>query len=296
MSRQQYGLSEAGIITEDVRKFLIQFKENVQRGYAKELYDSYVQFQRITDKTYQVSTWPIADDVMRTLQLSSRDESNKIFLYLYRELYFRHAFNRCDISFNYMHDSFQNYINLFNTLLDCYDNDKKFPQVPNVWLWECIQSFVSQFQYYHHWKCDPNNDYENLNLLLEYKGTNKQQSIQEKWSVNVVLRYLHYFVKEAKMPIFGNEPPDIALDDQKTNPQRKSKTLSIMMPMLGLFSLIGLSRIHTMLGDYRTAIDVMDPVDLKAKVSLTHYSYYLFYIYPCTHLYFMKIHSLPLQS
>ena len=147
MSRQQYGLESSGVITEEVRKFLIQFRENVGRGYAKALYSSYQQFNQITDKTYQVSTWPSSQDVVRELQLSPQEDTDKIFVYLYRELYNRHAFNRCDISHETMHESFQNYVNLFNLLLTYYDEDKKFAEIPNVWLWECIESFVGQFQY-----------------------------------------------------------------------------------------------------------------------------------------------------
>lgn len=282
MSRQQYGLESSGVITEEVRKFLIQFRENVERGYAKALYSSYQQFNQITKNTYSVSTWPSSLDVVRELQLSLQEETDKIFLYLYRELYYRHAFDRCDIDVEMMHGSFQNYINLFNLLLDYYDGGRKFAEIPNVWLWECIESFVAQFQYYHHWKSNKNKEgkYENMeNLLIDYKDKAKQKSIQQKWNVQVVLRYLHYLVSAAKIPIRYNEPPDIQANDgeemKSSGPgvqqRSKAKAPSIMMQMLGFFSLIGLSRIHTVLGDYRTAIDVMDPVDLKAKVWYSHH-------------------------
>ena len=276
MSRQQYGLESSGVITEEVRKFLILFRQNVARGSAKALYSSYQQFNQITEKTYQVSTWPSSTAVVQELQLlSQQEDTDKIFVYLYRELYYRHAFNRCDISVETMHESFQNYVNLFNLLLEYYDEDRKFAEIPNVWLWECIQSFVSQFQYYHHWKSDNSKKYENLRTLYQIFGEldkSKQKLIQQKWNVQVVLRYLHYLVSAAKIPIRYNEPPDVEPGDDEEkgggpgSANSRSKAPSIMMQMLGTFSLIGLSRIHCMLGDYRTAIDVMDCVDLKAKV------------------------------
>eukprot|EP00484_Ammonia_sp_Unknown_P000484 CAMPEP_0197022516 /NCGR_PEP_ID=MMETSP1384-20130603/3368_1 /TAXON_ID=29189 /ORGANISM="Ammonia sp." /LENGTH=571 /DNA_ID=CAMNT_0042450573 /DNA_START=36 /DNA_END=1748 /DNA_ORIENTATION=+ len=307
MSRQQYGMSSSGVITDETRQFLVQFRENVERGNARLLYSSYTAFQQITEKTYQVSTWPLDIDVIRALKLNHREESTKIFLYLYRELYYRHAFTRCDISVETMHDSFQNYINLFNTLLDYYDEGKQFAEIPNVWLWGFIDSFVSQFQYYHHFVSDPKDGYKNMaELLAQYKNNTKQKSIQQKWNVQVVMRYLHYFVHAAQIPIKYNEPPEVNLQaqsdlnkidrdnmndqEQQQQAQRsRTKTPSIMMQMLGFFSLIGLCRIHTILGDYRTAVDVMDPVDLKAKSAITKLAscgisahYYLSFAYIMT--------------
>lgn len=45
--------------------------------------------------------------------------------------------------------------------------------------------------------------------------------------------------------------------------------MNMMMQMLGFFSLVGLCRVHTMLGDYRTAIDIMKQIDLKNKSAVT---------------------------
>merc|ERR1719445_1793608 len=104
----------------------------------------------------------------------------------------------------------------------------------------------------------------------------------KKWNVADVLRYLHYFVHAAKIKIRYNEPPDDSTES-------KAKTPTIMMQMLGFFSLIGLCRIHNILGDYRTAIDVMNPVDLKAKSAITKLAlcgisahYYLSFAYCMT--------------
>eukprot|EP01083_Nonionella_stella_P032865 89955_1 len=279
--RQQYGLSNTGVITEEVRKFLLQFRDNVARGSAKLLYSSYTSFKSITEKTYQVSTWPSDRDVVTDLKLDSTQESTKIFLYLYRELFYRHAFNRCDITCENMHDSFTNYMRLFNALLNHYDKNKKFCEIPNVWLWDMIDSFVSQFQYYHHWRADPKDQHKNMQTLIAtFANTSQQKSFKQKWNVQIVLRYLHYFVHAARIPIRYNEP------NQQPQQGVPVKTPSIMMQMLGFFSLIGLSRIHTLLGDYRTAIDVMDPVDLKTKSAITKFAsccisahYYLSFSY-----------------
>eukprot|EP01083_Nonionella_stella_P288805 982731_1 len=297
MSRQQYGLSYSGTITEEVRKFLVQFRENVSRGNAKLLYSSYTAFKSITEKTYQVSTWPLDLDVIKDLKLDISEEKTKIFLYLYRELFYRHAFDRCDITFEFMHDSFTNYMRLFNVLLKFYDKNKRFCEIPNVWLWDMINSFVSQFQYYHHWRSNNKDQYKNMNeLLIKYKNNPQQKSIQEKWNVQNVLRYLHYFVHAAKIPIKYNEPQPSVHDDN--DGKKLIKPTSIMMQMLGFFSLIGLCRIHVILGDYRTAIDVMDAVDLKAKSAITKFAsccisahYYLSFAY-CMTRRFPDAHSM----
>ena len=260
MSRQMYDTEGSGTITSDVRDFLRQFQANVKKGSGRALYTSYTAFREITEEFYKLSSWPSDRDVIRNLKLnmSSLDEPTKIFLYLYRELYYRHQFDRCDIKIETLHNSFQNYINLFNKLLNYFDKGLKFPDIPLAWLWASIESFISQFQYYHHWLSDPKEDYANMkSLVTPNKGRISQKKIQEKWSVKFVLRYLHYFVLAARIPIRYNEPP--------TN-DPKAPRPNMMMQMLGFFSLVGLCRVHTMLGDYRTAVDIMNQIDLKAKV------------------------------
>ena len=46
--------------------------------------------------------------------------------------------------------------------------------------------------------------------------------------------------------------------------------------MLGYFSLVGLLRLHSLLGDYYQALKVLDNIDFNKKVSCNCYYYYCF--------------------
>lgn len=274
-------------MTDEVRNFLNEFRDNIHNGEAQLIWKSYNQFEDITEQSFKVSPWPHESSVMQELQLTISSKGDEIFLLLYRELYYRHIFDRCEITFETMTESFQNYVNLFNMLLEYESNNdnnnnnvKNLPEIPNSWLWDMINSFVSQFQYFQNWKTAP----KNLEYLLTFKNTPKQQSIQEKWSIQAVLRYSHALVDCAKIPLKYNAPI--------TEEEYENDTTSTTMKMLGFFSLIALLRVHTITGDYHTAIQVLDPLDLRRKSAITRIrschitaQYYLAFCYMMTRRY-----------
>ncbi|ETO26864.1 eukaryotic translation initiation factor 3 subunit 6 interacting protein [Reticulomyxa filosa] len=239
------------VITEDVRKYLTTLRENLFGGDVKAIYNSYQEFEDITEKTFKVSQWPVDGAVIKALTVDRK-----------------HCFERCEITrdntVNTFGSSWQNYINLFNYFIACGDNSEKdssennkLPDIPNTWLWDIINSFISQFQYFHNWRFKP----ENVKFLQKIlTNTKEKQRFQSMWNVQQVLRYLHVLVGVARISLRHNAP--ISEEDSLI-------PVSNTLRMVGFFSLIGLLRVNTMIGDYRTGLETLDPLDLRRKSALT---------------------------
>lgn len=166
-----FGFGGDDYITDDVKLFLGKFRVNVGTRRFDLISQSYREFGNITKSVFSISAWPSVNSVMRALRLDRKE--NDMFFLLYSELYYRHIFDRCETELKNMWHAFQNYINLFNFLLKLPPH--QFPQIPDLWLWEMVNSFISQFQYYQHWK----NDAENSDYLLVFQGSEDQEKIQE---------------------------------------------------------------------------------------------------------------------
>lgn len=85
--------------------------------------------------------WPDENVVERII-----GPGNKLFIILYKELYYRQLYARNTRGPLLVHryESFMNYQELFSELLSSKD---PIPlSLPNVWLWDIIDEFVYQFQ------------------------------------------------------------------------------------------------------------------------------------------------------
>merc|ERR1719323_209844 len=94
-------------------------------------------------------------------------------------------------------NSFQSFIDLFNYFISIIDGDDgKGPlEIPKIWIWDIINSFIGQFQLFQSWKATNPAD----RMLTENT---------QVWSVRSVLCYLHYLVKRGNLPLLFNELDD----------------------------------------------------------------------------------------
>lgn len=85
------------------------------------------------------------------------------------------------------------------------------------------------------------------------------------WNVHSVLNVLHSLVDKSninqQLEVFssGGEPDSVAGEFGKKS----------LYKMLGYFSLIGLLRLHSLLGDYYQALKVLESIDINKKVRLS---------------------------
>eukprot|EP00013_Stygamoeba_regulata_P021602 CAMPEP_0177648354 /NCGR_PEP_ID=MMETSP0447-20121125/10783_1 /TAXON_ID=0 /ORGANISM="Stygamoeba regulata, Strain BSH-02190019" /LENGTH=549 /DNA_ID=CAMNT_0019150989 /DNA_START=24 /DNA_END=1673 /DNA_ORIENTATION=+ len=281
---------------EDAYNHMMQFEEGVQ-GMPSDSFDDYVfpdivknfiyffhrtlssrnafdvisiyetSFPKLTDRYFKNSSWPHPDSIA---QLVGPDE---LFLCLYKELYYRHIYARLQPTVEQRIQSYQNYCVLFNFILDSQGVDL---DLPNQWLWDIIDEFIYQFQSFCQFRSKLDK------ILRDNKGDNSkaEKDLQriaaeiDLWSATSVLNYLHCLVTRSDIVNFLQS-------ENSHNAKPDDSNKSPIYRMLGYFSLIGLLRVHCLLGDYYLALKTIDAIDLTrrglfARVTACHVTLYYY--------------------
>lgn len=223
----------------EVKQFIKYLNKSLQ---GREVYDTQSlyqgDFQSLTDRYFKASPWPTADSV------SSVVDHDPNFLILYKELYFRHIYAKLSPSVDDRLDSFENYVKLFNILISLNTEEPEL-ELPAVWIWDIIDEFVSQFCSFHKYRTHvPSNKHEVLADELQTLKDNEHH-----WSAQSVIKYLYTLSKKAG--IAQNK-------HQTTRPQT-----SPMFKSVGEFTQIGLARVHVLLGDYTSALQALDKINMS---------------------------------
>ncbi|OZC06170.1 hypothetical protein X798_06846 [Onchocerca flexuosa] len=176
------------VVPDDVAQYLIYFKRMIDEENVVEIHNLYEHgFPDLTERYFQQRLWPNEEAVENIVGSDSR-----IFIILYKELYFRHVYTRMQRGPSLAHrfDSYQNYQELFCEVL----TPEKQPlslQLPNVWLWDIIDEFVYQFQAFCLYKANPGKrspeEYEDL-LSIEQNQSGLYNTVPS------CLVTFHYFV------------------------------------------------------------------------------------------------------
>ena len=148
-------------------------------------------------------------------------------------------------------ESYYNYCKLFNYILSA-DTPVNL-ELPNQWLWEIIDEFIYQFQAFSQFrsKLSKKTDEEIENL----------KSHPKVWNVHSVLNVLHSLVDKS------NINKQLEVYNAQGNPDAVAGDFGrhSLYKMLGYFSLVGLLRLHSLLGDYYQAIKVLENIELNKK-------------------------------
>ncbi|VDK80010.1 unnamed protein product [Onchocerca ochengi] len=241
------------VVPDDVAQYLIYFKRMIDEENVVEIHNLYEHgFPDLTERYFQQRLWPNEEAVENIVGSDSR-----IFIILYKELYFRHVYTRMQRGPSLAHrfDSYQNYQELFCEVL----TPEKQPlslQLPNIWLWDIIDEFVYQFQAFCLYKANPGKrspeEYEDL-LSIEQN--------QSAWNIYPVLNILYSLLAKSQIDEQllaireGRNPDDVADEFGR----------SALYFKLGYFSLIGLLRTHVLLGDYHQALKTVENLELDPK-------------------------------
>ncbi|XP_044296946.1 eukaryotic translation initiation factor 3 subunit L [Varanus komodoensis] len=265
---RQYEQQTYQVIPEVIKNFIQYFHKTVsdlidQKVY--ELQDSRVSSDVIDQKVYEIqdiyenswtklterffknTPWPEAEAIAP--QVGNDD----VFLILYKELYYRHIYAKVSggPSLEQRFDSYYNYCNLFNYILNA---DGPAPlELPNQWLWDIIDEFIYQFQSFsqYRWKTSKKSVDE-----IDFLRTNPKV-----WNVHSVLNVLSSLVdksninRQLEVYTSGGDPESVAGEYGRHS----------LYKMLGYFSLVGLLRLHSLLGDYYQAIKVLENIELNKK-------------------------------
>ncbi|XP_035256394.1 eukaryotic translation initiation factor 3 subunit L isoform X1 [Anguilla anguilla] len=214
----------------------------------QEVYET--SWNKLTDRFFKTSPWPEAEAIA---SLVGNGQCNAVFLILYKELYYRHIYAKVSggPTLDQRFESYYNYCNLFNYILNA---DGPAPlELPNQWLWDIIDEFIYQFQSFSQYRCKTAKKSEEE---IEFLRNNPKI-----WNVHSVLNVLHSLVdksninRQLEVYTSGGDPESVAGEYGRHS----------LYKMLGYFSLVGLLRLHSLLGDYYQAIKVLENIELNKK-------------------------------
>jgi len=236
-----------------VKRFIVHFHQAVLDNNLAEITAAYESgWNRLTEKYYAKTEWPEAEVIAPLVN------DDQIFLILYRELYYRHVYSRIQPDVDDRFHSYENSCELFNYLLN--SDGPVTLELPEQWLWDIIDEFIYQFQSFCVWRSKAKSKSEEELQLLADAG--------QIWSSYSVLNVLYSLIQKSKT----NEHI-IALQEKKSQEEIAEIVgeygVRPLYRMLGYFSIIGLLRVHSLLGDFTLALKVMENVELTQKSPFT---------------------------
>ncbi|CAI5441908.1 unnamed protein product [Caenorhabditis angaria] len=246
-----YTVDEDGVPNE-VADYLAYFARMIEEQNVPEILTLYDQaFPDLTERFFREKMWPDETVVERII-----GPGNKIFIILYKELYYRqlYARNARGPLLVHRYESFMNYQELFSELLSSKD---PLPiSLPNIWIWDIIDEFVYQFQAFCLYKANPGKrSADEVDELINIEEN------QNAWNIYPVLNILYSLLSKSQI----NE--QLQALREKRNPDSVSDEFgqSDLYFKLGYFALIGLLRTHVLLGDYHQALKTVQYVDIDPK-------------------------------
>ncbi|OCK83347.1 eukaryotic translation initiation factor 3 [Lepidopterella palustris CBS 459.81] len=166
--------------------------------------------------------------------------------------------------------SYDNYCSLFHFILNS-DGPVDLEVPSYYWAWDVIDEFIYQFNsfcsYRHKVALKADNE-EEITLLRENPNT---------WGCYSVLNVLYSLIQRSQISeqcaaMKRGEDPALFAGEYGNRPLYK---------MLGYFSIIGLLRVHCLLGDFSLALKTLDDIELNkkamfARVMAAHFTTYYY--------------------
>ncbi|KAK4058739.1 hypothetical protein OIO90_000183 [Microbotryomycetes sp. JL221] len=249
---QAQALEALASVPEPVKKYIIHLYSllNFPTPALGEIQAAYEQgWSRLTEKYFAKTEWPEAEVIA---PLVNHDE---LFLTLYRELYFRHVYARLQPDLDDRIASYENYCQLFNIILN---SPGPVPlSLPIDWLYNIIDEFVYQYTSFTLWRNKVAGKTDEEKMILAESG--------QIWSCYSVLNVLYSLLQKSKVQ-------DQLQAAQKGEESEAATSEYGAIPLyyhLGYFSIIGLLRVHVLLGDYTLALQMLEGIDLNKKALFT---------------------------
>ncbi|CAB4061829.1 EIF3L [Lepeophtheirus salmonis] len=211
-------------IPEPVSAFLRRFRDLIADNNPYEISKMYeFSYPKLTEEFYQKTPWPRAEELTTILGITSDD----IFFILYKELYFRHIYAVVSSgpTQDQRYESYCNYCKLFNYFLSS-NTPVKMKTAKSM----ALGNSKEEFEVDNH-----------------------------VWEVLQVLNVLHSMVEKScinkQLEVFSSGgDPDLAAGEFGRVSLYKN---------MGYFALVGLLRLHSLLGDFYQAIKVLENIDLN---------------------------------
>ncbi|KAL5729192.1 hypothetical protein ACHQM5_002173 [Ranunculus cassubicifolius] len=246
LNHQQPDLGyDPNFVPDSVKTFVSHLYRHIREKNVYEIHQMYEgSFQKLSDRMFKESPWPSVDAVAPYV------DHDHVFCLLYREMWFRHLYARLSPTPKQRIDSWDNYCSLFQVVLHGVVN----MQLPNQWLWDMVDEFVYQFQSFCQYraKMKTKNEQE-IALLRQY---------DQAWNVYGVLNFLQALVEKSSI-IQILEQEKEGLEQFTATDGYDYSGGSNVLKVLGYFSMVGLLRVHCLLGDYHTGLKCLLPIDIS---------------------------------
>jgi len=245
-------------VPDQVRNFIRDLQNAMDTRNVSAILQYYeTDWTKMTERYFKSSPWP------HWTVVEGMCGADNIFILFYKELYFRHLYMlQSGPSHQDRVESFENYCEMFNYIINPPDQSPVNMELPNQWLWDIIDEFIYQFQNYSQYRSKlQQKDAADIGLIND--------AIEENvWSVHSVLNVLQTLVERSKI----NE--QLKAYNEKKSMDEVYTIGGVygqhqLYKMLGYFSLIGLLRLQTQLGDYHQALKAIEHVSLGMKTSAT---------------------------
>ncbi|KAH7873469.1 RNA polymerase I-associated factor PAF67-domain-containing protein [Lentinula edodes] len=263
----QQHMAALAAVPDVVKSFIVSFHQAILNRDLPSITMFYTTtFPKLTDRFYSRAEWPEPEIIAPLLSSNNATEDQvHIFLVLYRDLYYRHVYSRLQPNIDDRFHSYENSCELFNYLLNSPssandESDEPAPVdlvLPEQWLWDIIDEFIYQFQVFCSWRSKVKSKTDD-ELMMLADGTGV-------WSSYSVLNVLYSLIQKSKI----NEYIVALKEEQgKENPRPAEEVAQSISPYtalplyrtLGYFSVLGLLRVHVLLGDFTLGLKVMDQV------------------------------------
>jgi len=236
------------MVPDKVKKEMAYMQDMITDRNINELNTLYeTSIPELTEQYYKTCEWPEYNEIAPYVR------EDTVFMNLYKELYYRHLYARVSSSLHLDQrlESYWNYCQFFNYIISA---ETPVPlELPNQWLWEIIDEFIYQFQSFSHYRAKLGKKTEqDIATLRRNNGA---------WNVHSILNVLHHLVEKSninKQLEAYNQGNSDQIQEVAGDFGRHS-----LYKMLGYFSLVGLLRLHSLLGDYYQAIKVLENIELN---------------------------------
>ncbi|KAF7830130.1 Eukaryotic translation initiation factor 3 subunit L [Senna tora] len=234
-------------VPDSVKSFVVHLYRHIREKNVYEIHQMYENsFQTLSERLFKDTPWPSVDAVSHYV------DNDHVFCLLYREMWFRHLYARLTPTLKQRIDSWDNYCSLFQVVLHGVVN----MQLPNQWLWDMVDEFVYQFQSFCQYRAKMKNKTEQeIELLKQY---------DQAWNVYGVLNFLQALVEKSTI-IQILEREKEGLEQFTATDGYDYDGGSNVLKVLGYFSMVGLLRVHCLLGDYQTGLKCLHPIDLSQQ-------------------------------
>jgi translation initiation factor 3 subunit L len=134
-------------------------------------------------------------------------------------------------------------------------------ELPPGWVWDIVDEFIYQFQEFYQFRGNK------LRAAKSGEDTSALKNSSAVWNVQTVLQYLHAF--RDKSDILATLARESETEESSTPASTSLFATVPLYKLFGTFSLIGLLRVHCLLGDYHSALKSISPLQPASKKNPT---------------------------